>query len=150
MQSRRWFCLGVLGMFAIAPTFALAQGKGHGKGHGKDHDEEGDDRDSRYDGGEYYRDSDREEMRHWYAEHRDGLPPGLAKRDHLPPGLEKQLVRRGTLPPGLQKKIQPCPPDLERRLPPPPPDCAHVVIGGHIVLMNRRTNVVLDIFHLEL
>jgi hypothetical protein len=42
------------------------------------------------------------------------------------------------------------PPDLERRLPPPPPDCAHVVIGGHIVLMNRRTNVVLDIFHLEL
>jgi len=43
-----------------------------------------------------------------------------------------------------------CPPDLERRLPPPPPDCAHVVIGGHIVLMNRRTNVVLDVFHLEL
>jgi hypothetical protein len=35
-------------------------------------------------------------------------------------------------------------------LPPPPPDCAHVVIGGHIVLMNRRTNVALDIFHLEL
>jgi hypothetical protein len=25
-----------------------------------------------------------------------------------------------------------------------------VVIGGHIVLMNRRTNVVLDVFHLEL
>jgi hypothetical protein len=25
-----------------------------------------------------------------------------------------------------------------------------VVIGGHIVLMNRRTSVVLDIFHLEL
>jgi hypothetical protein len=78
------------------------------------------------------------------------LPPGLAKRDQLPPGLGKQLVRRGTLPPGLQKKIQPCPPDLERRLPPPPPDCGHVVIGGHIVLMNRRINVVLDIFHLEL
>jgi hypothetical protein len=24
-----------------------------------------------------------------------------------------------------------------------------VLIGGHIVLLNRRTNVVIDIFHLE-
>jgi len=134
----------------MARDFAFGQGKGHGKGHGKDRDDEDDDRSVREDRGDYYRDSDREEMRHWYAEHREGLPPGLAKRDQLPPGLEKQLVRRGTLPPGLQKRIQPCPPDLERRLPPPPPDCAHVVIGGHIVLMNRRTSVVLDIFHLEL
>jgi hypothetical protein len=91
MLSRRGFCLGVGGMFAMAPTFALAQGKGHGNGHGKDRDDERDD------GGEYYRDRDREETRHWYADHRDGLPPGLAKRDQLPPGLEKQLVRRGTL-----------------------------------------------------
>jgi hypothetical protein len=150
MQSRRWFCVCAVGMFAMVTGLALGQGKGHGKGHKKDRDDEDDDRNGRDDRGEYYGDRDREEMRYWYAEHREGLPPGLAKRDQLPPGLEKQLVRRGTLPPGLQKKIQPCPPDLERRLPPPPPDCAHVVIGGHIVLMNRRTNVVLDIFHLEL
>ena len=146
MRSRRWFCACAVGMFAMAESLAFGQGKGHGKGHGHDRDDHHDDDRGDY----YYRDSDREEMRHWYAEHRDGLPPGLAKRDQLPPGLEKQLVRRGTLPPGLQKRIQPCPPDLERWLPPPPPDCAHVVIGGHIVLMNRRTNVVLDIFHLEL
>ena len=134
----------------MATGLALGQGKGQGKGHKKDRDDEDDDRKGREDRGDYYRDRDREEMRYWYAEHREGLPQGLAKRDQLPPGLEKQLVRRGTLPPGLQKHIQPCPPDLEQRLPPPPPDCAHVVIGGHIVLMNRRTNVVLDIFHLEL
>jgi hypothetical protein len=139
-----------VGIFATARGFALSQGKGHGNGYGHDRDDDHEDRDRRDDRGDYYRDGDREEMRHWYAEHRDTLPPGLAKRDQLPPGLEKQLVRRGTLPPGLQKKIQPCPLDLERRLPPPPPDCAHVVIGRHIVLMNRRTNVVLDIFHLEL
>lgn len=144
MRSRRWFCVCAVGIVAMARGFALGQGKGHGKGHEKDRD------DDRNDRGDYYQDRDREEMRHWYGEHREGLPPGLAKRDQLPPGLEKQLVRRGTLPPGLQKRIQLCPPDLERRLPPPPPDCAHVVIGGHIVLMNRRTNVVLDIFHLEL
>lgn len=131
-------------MFGMILDSAFGQGNGHGKGHGKDRDD--DDRNR----GDYYRDSDREEMRRWYADHRESLPPGLAKRDQLPPGLEKQLVRRGTLPPGLQKRIQPCPSELERSLPPPPPDCAHVVIGGHIVLMNRRTNVVLDIFHLEL
>lgn len=88
-------------------------------------------------------------MRGWYHDHQDHLPPGLAKKDRLPPGLEKQLVQRGTLPPGLQKRIQPCPEELEGRLPPPPPDCAHVVIGGHIVLLNRRTNIVVDIFHFE-
>jgi hypothetical protein len=78
-----------------------------------------------------------------------GLPPGLARRDQLPPGLERQLVVRGELPPGLRRKIQRCPEDLERRLPPPPRDCEHVVIGGHIVLLNRKTFVVLDIFHVE-
>jgi hypothetical protein len=89
-------------------------------------------------------------MRGWYREHQNNLPPGLAKRDRLPPGLERQLVVRGELPPGLRKKIQPCPDDLERRLPPPPPDCRHAVIGGHIVLVNTRSFVVVDVFHLEL
>ena len=146
MLSRRSFCACGLGIFAMNGSIILAQGrgKGHGNGHGKGRDDDGDDRDG------YYSDRDKEAMRHWYAEHRADLPPGLAKRDQLPPGLERQLVRRGTLPPGLQKRIQPLPPDLERELPPPPPDCTHVVIGAHIVLMNRRTNVVLDIFHLEL
>jgi hypothetical protein len=45
--------------------------------------------------------------------------------------------------------MYPCPEELERRLPPPPPDCAHVFIGGHIVLLNRKTEVVVDIFHFE-
>ncbi len=98
----------------------------------------------------YYKDHDREAIRGWYDEHHDHLPPGLAKRDQLPPGLEKQLMRRGELPPGLQKRLQPCPEDLERRLPPPPPDCAHVLIGGHIVLLNRRSNIVVDVFHFEI
>jgi hypothetical protein len=64
----------------------------------------------------------------------------------LPPGLEKQLVRNGTLPPGLQKRLYPAPVELERQLPPPPPDCAHVLVSGHIVLLNRKTNVIVDVF----
>ena len=41
------------------------------------------------------------------------------------------------------------PVDLERELPPAPPNCEHVFIGGHVVLLNRRTFVVVDVFHLE-
>jgi hypothetical protein len=122
-------------------TIALAQGKGHGKGH----DKYGEDDQN----AQFYKDHDRDVLRGWYDEHRDQLPPGLAKKDRLPPGLEKQLVRRGTLPPGLEKRLQPCPEELERQLPPPPPDCAHVVIGGHLVLLNRKTNIIVDIFHFE-
>jgi hypothetical protein len=143
MRSTKWMVACALGVVLISGNAALGQGHGHGKGHDK-HGDDGDDEDR----GEHYKDHDRE-IRDWYGEHESHLPPGLAKKDRLPPGLEKQLVRRGTLPPGLQKRLQPCPEDLERRLPPPPPECAHVLIGGHIVLLNRRTNIVVDVFHLE-
>jgi hypothetical protein len=145
MKAARWMRAGAMGAFLLTSSFALAQG--HGKGHEK-HEREGEDegdRDQRF-----YRDHDREEIHLWYVEHEDHLPPGLAKRDRLPPGLERQLIIRGTLPPGLRKRIVRCPEDLERRLPPPPPDCEHVLIGGHVVLLNRRTYLVVDIFHFEL
>ncbi|MBZ5698679.1 MAG: hypothetical protein LAN18_09050 [Acidobacteriia bacterium] len=146
MKSKKWLLVCTAGLFALASSFALAQGNGngHGKDQGKGHGKHGDDDPQ----AGYYKDHDRD-IRSWYGDHQGNLPPGLAKKDQLPPGLEKQLVRRGTLPPGLQKRIQPCPPDLERRLPPPPPESAHVLIGGHIVLLNRKTNVVIDIFNLE-
>ena len=96
----------------------MEKGKGKGKGYNKHH----------------YQDHDRQVARGWYSEHEGHLPPGLAKKDRLPPGLQRQLDARGTLPPGLQKRIQPVPRDLEVRLAPPPPECEHVVIGGNIVL----------------
>ncbi len=74
-----------------------------------------------------------------------GLPPGLAKRDRLPPGLEKHLRERGTLPPGLQKRVQPLPFELERRLRRLPPVYRRVVIGGNVILMNQETSVIYDI-----
>src|SRR5215472_14018832 len=79
----------------------------------------------------YYRDHDRDDMRRWYHDQDDHLPPGLAKPDRLPPGLEKQLRVRGTLPPGLRKKMMPVSVELERRLPPPPLGCAHFAVGRH-------------------
>lgn len=139
MQRRRFLWLGTAIIVALS---GMAVADRHE--HGKHHDRDDDDRDKHY-----YRDHDRDEMRGWYHVREAGLPPGLAKRDRLPPGLERQLRVRGTLPPGLRKKMLPCPEELERRLPPPPSGCAHVVIGGHVVLVNRSSYMVLDIFHFE-
>jgi Ni/Co efflux regulator RcnB len=143
--------LALAGVFALSGNTARAQddhdhgqGEGHGHGHGRGHEKHGD-----WDHHSY--DQDRDDIRHWYRdrEGRDDLPPGLAKRDRLPPGLERQLILRGTLPPGLRGRMEPCPEDLERRLPPPPAGYGHFLIGGHIVLVNRRTFFILDIFHFE-
>ena len=81
-------------------------------------------------------------VKNWFRDHRTGLPPGLAKRDRLPPGLEKQLRERGKLPPGLQKKIQPLPVELERQLRRLPTGYCRVVIAGNVILMNEKTAVI--------
>ncbi len=135
---KRWLSTGVAAILLAG----IAVAKDHGRG--KHHDDGNDDGHGRY-----YSQHYRDDAQRWYRDSDDHLPPGLAKRDQLPPGLEKQLRVRGTLPPGLRKKMRPCPEEVERRLPPPPPGCEHSVIGGHIVLVNRSSYVVLDIIHFE-
>lgn len=78
--------------------------------------------------------------------HSRGLPPGLAKRGgDLPPGLQKHLRRNGKLPPGLQKRLEPFPHDLEGRLPGIPEIWRRVILGRHVILIDRRTERILDI-----
>ena len=75
-----------------------------------------------------------------------GLPPGLAKRGgNLPPGLQKHLEKNGQLPPGLQKRLQPLPVDLDRRLPRLPEYWERVVLEKDVILIDRRTERILDI-----
>lgn len=137
-------CLSLL-TCSLAGVPSLCQGNGKAKGHQK-HDDEDEDRQegkkARHDFGQH----DREIVAAYYTDRGSNLPPGLAKRGgNLPPGLEKQLERNGTLPPGLQKRLQPCPVELERRLPPLEPGYSRAVVGAHLVIYNRRTNVVVDI-----
>jgi hypothetical protein len=145
---------------ALLPLGSFAQGHGHGYGKDKHkfHEEDDDDRGRDHDRDGYRQGSrtsinivfgarDREIIHdYYYRDEGRGLPPGLAKRNgNLPPGLEKQLARNGTLPPGLQKKCQPFPVELDRRLPPLPPDYSRVAIGAHILIVNRKTNVIADV-----
>jgi hypothetical protein len=75
-----------------------------------------------------------------------GLPPGLAKRGgKLPPGLQKHLDKNGTLPPGLQKRLEPLPQDLTLRLPGLPDYWERVILERDVILVDRRTNRILDI-----
>lgn len=155
MSKKLFYLLCAILIFSLGPA-AFADrdhdddhGNGHAYGHDK-HDRD-DDRGYGHDKAErrYYHEHDRE-LHDWYRAHYRHLPPGLAKRDELPPGLERQLVVRGTLPPGLRVQMHPCPVEVEHILPPPPVGYMHTVIGGHVVLVNRRNFFVLDVFHFEL
>ncbi|GMR04081.1 MAG: hypothetical protein BMS9Abin22_617 [Gammaproteobacteria bacterium] len=81
-------------------------------------------------------DRDRVLIRDYYKKYkkkkkRKGLLPGLAKRDTLPPGL------RG----------EPLPRALENTLSPLPSSYVRVVVGQDIVLMNKKTRVVLEVIY---
>ena len=124
----------------------------HGRGHKGDRDEDADDDDDR---GGYrghyavFGDSDREILRGCLSsDDYSNLPPGLAKRDRLPPGLEKQLRRNGTLPPGLQKRVQPLPHSCEVRLPRLPRDWERVILGGRVILLDQTQRILdmIDIY----
>jgi len=91
---------------------------------------------------------DRDIIRDYFRNRYSDLPPGLAKRGgKLPPGLQKQLDRNGTLPPGLQKRLEPFPIDLERRLPSLPTIYRRGTIGSDVVILDTRTQRIVDIIY---
>ena len=164
MSPKNWFRAGAAAVLSLAlsTTISFAQDDhDHGRGHEK-HDRDYDDDHGRGNGHDHDRGYEREhgrnherysdhdgDLRGWYHDHYRHLPPGLAKRDYLPPGLERQLIVSGTLSTGLRGRMRPCPRELEVMLPPPPPNFVHVVIGGNLVLYNRANFQVADVFHFD-
>jgi|KBSMisStaDraftv2_1062788.scaffolds.fasta_scaffold04566_12 hypothetical protein len=147
--KNRWLLMLFSGFVALSlstvPAWAQGNGKGKAKGHDKKDKGDDDDQGRAYE--KYaFRSQDRSIVTTYYSKHGSGLPPGLAKRGgDLPPGLEKQLERNGALPPGLQKKLQPCPVEITRELPPLPPTYQRSIIGAHIVIFNKDTNIIVDV-----
>lgn len=90
---------------------------------------------------------DRRQIHDYYYRERQssrkGLPPGLAKRNELPPGVQKQIRRNGQLPSGLQGRR--LPDDLERHLSPLPANYIRLEVGHDIVLMDQRTRITVDV-----
>ena len=73
------------------------------------------------------------------------MPPGLAKKNDLPPGLQKKLDRGEPLPPGLAKRGLPT--NLERDLGPPAQNTERVIVDNDVVLVEKGTQVILDVLH---
>lgn len=86
-------------------------------------------------------------VRDWFGDSHNlaGLPPGLAKRESLPPGLARQLRERGHLPPGLERHTHDLPPDLVLRLP-VENNRRWIMIGGNVILLDETTSLIIDIF----
>jgi hypothetical protein len=137
----------VAGALVCAPSIAGAQGRGHDKPHKVDkhvgtsgHTPQ---RDVAIDRDGHVR------VIHEYVQ-AGSLPPGLAKREALPPGLRKQLHERGTLPPGLQKKLVTVPAPMIGRLPPVPGYYHRYFAGDDLVIVDTRTNriaaIIPDVF----
>ncbi len=122
---------------------AVSRRQRRGEGEDEDDGERGEER--RGASGIIFTERDRVLITDWFRANGGDLPPGLAKRDRLPPGLEKQLRERGTLPPGLQKRIQPLPFELDRKLHRLPAGYRRAVIGGNVIIMNEETSVIYDI-----
>ena len=95
-----------------------------------------------------FSDNDRRFIHRYYRNkklNRKGLPPGLAKKETLPPGLQKQLKKNGKLPPGLAKRSLPS--ELEERLSPIPRGYVRLKVGSNIILMNASTEEIADIIY---
>src|SRR6266571_6568073 len=136
---------------ALVPHASFGQGNAYGKQkHEVQEQDDNDDRDETRDPKAHVRivfsTRDREIIRDYFHNRYSNLPPGLAKRGgNLPPGLQKHLERDGTLPPGLQKRLTPFPDDLERQLPRLPSIYRRVTLGVDILILDRRTQRIVDI-----
>ncbi len=166
--------LGAAACLALLPPASFAQGNGHGRNKHQDQDMRDDDRDNDRDNDrdrDHDRDRDRDHdgdrdhrshhgvaiifsthdrdiIRDYYSDRFSNLPPGLAKRNgDLPPGLQKHLERGGSLPPGLQKRLTPFPEELDARLPRLPSIYRRATIGVDVVILDRRTERIVDIIH---
>jgi len=156
-RNRRFFgAIVVFSVFALAMPAADAlagQGRGHGrgqaakpekakkaeKGERAERSEKADKRSDNRDGAVVVDRDGHVRVIREYA-HGGSLPPGLAKREALPPGLRRQLRERGELPPGLQKRLVPVPAPLVTRLPGVPRYYQRYFAGDDLIVVDTRTN----------
>jgi hypothetical protein len=134
--------VSLLGISLIPAVAAGAQGRGRGQGngHGNEKAAKVNDKDEAI---AVDRDGHRRIVREYYTQ--QALPPGLARREALPPGLEKQLRERGELPPGLQKRMTRVPTPLAARLPGVPSYYSRYFAGTDLIIVDDRSNRIVSV-----
>jgi hypothetical protein len=145
MSHRKFVTLLTIGTLALG-TSALAKGAEHGGGKGKEKVVEKKVvkktvvKNGHKGGKVVFSTREHSTITEYYRVHK-------VKHKALPPGIRKQLVRNGTLPPGLEKQFYVFPGELNRRLPVLPVYCRRGFVGYDVVVIDTRTNIILDIIH---
>lgn len=94
-----------------------------------------------------FSESERSEIRGYFDSHpgeRDALPPGLAKKNKIPPGWQKKLARGQRIPDDVWVHHVPLPHDILIKLPPPPPGVVIVRVNDRILRVVEKTHELLD------
>ena len=124
-------------LLSLAASNALVgQGNGKGKGWGKGKEK-----------GEaetvvVFTGKDRDVVREYFRGH----PSFVASKGPLPKGLAKKLERGKPLPPGWRERMVALPVEVETYLPPEPPWVQRGYVDGSVVLLDTRSNLVIDVF----
>lgn len=79
---------------------------------------------------------------------RSQLPPGLAKKNKIPPGWQKKLARGERIPDDVWSHRVPLPREIESKLPRLEDGVVRVRIDDRVVRVAERTREVLDIIDL--
>ena len=124
-----WLILAGALIFGVAPAPALAKNDKH--------------RNVRQEQVVIDRDGHRRVVNEYFTN--QPLPPGLAKREALPPGLRRQLVERGQFPPGLRNRTVPPPSALVGRFPAVPSYYSRFFVGRDLVVEDMRTHRIVAI-----
>jgi hypothetical protein len=90
-----------------------------------------------------FTDHDRRLIGDYYAPRYKSLPPGLAKRDRLPPGHAWRARHNQPISDDARWRYLPF--ELEQRLTRLPSEYVRVIVGTDVVIMNVRTRVVVDL-----
>jgi len=105
-----------------------------------------DDRDERrHDEDRRFNDHDREYARDYYRHHRGEF----RYREHWGPDYEARMHEGYVIEPEMRGWVRPAPYGLVRSFGPPPPGYRYVMVGGHVVLIDRDYRIH-DTIHLEL
>ena len=91
----------------------------------------------------------RQTTQNWYSQHENRPPVGLRAQDRLSADQESRLQPGKPLDADLRQRVHPVPRDLSRQLPPPPSNHRYVAIGGHVGMVDRRTQTLRDVIHLH-
>lgn len=140
--------LAALALAAAAPAMADHPRKGKGKDHGNESAaEHAPGKGGKKGGGKKFSGDERDEIVHYFNANpsaRDQLPPGLAKKNKIPPGWQKKIGVGQRIPDDVWAYRVPLPHEILVKLPPPPPGVIHVRIQDHVLKVIEKTHEVLD------